>query len=207
MGTQRDIAKKIIKDKKANYVLALKGNQPTLHEHVREYFQICLEEKFNDIQYQFVRTAEKGHGRIAVREYYLITDVSWLKQKDDWLGLKSIGMVINKCERKGVKSKEIRYFIASITNANDFANAVWEHWGIESMHWQLDVTFKEDASRIRKDNGAENTAMLRKIALNILKLDKVKDEKQQSYKTKRFIASLDEEYLEKLMMKNILEIQ
>jgi predicted transposase YbfD/YdcC len=207
MGTQKEIAKKIINDKKANYVLALKGNQPTLYEHVKEYFQICLEEKFTDTEYQFVRTAEKGHGRIEVREYYLITDLSWLKPKEGWHCLKSVGMAINKIEKKGVKTEEIRYFIASVSNGNDFANAVREHWGIESMHWQLDVTFKEDASRIRKDNGAENTAMLRKIALNILKLEKAKDEKQQSYKTKRFIASLDEEYLEKLLIKNVLEIQ
>lgn len=112
-------------------------------------------------------------------------------------------MAVSRCTQKGKTTEETRYFIASITNGTEFANAVRAHWGIESMHWTLDVTFNEDRSRIRKENGPENTALLRKMALNILKIEKAKDEKQQSYKAKRFIASMDEDYLEKVMIENI----
>jgi len=204
MGAQREIAKKIAKDKEADYVLALKKNQPSLYEEIELYFNSALQDDFKDIQFQHIRTAEKGHGRIEKRNYYLITDISWLQAKKDWFGISGIGMVRCQIEKKGVISEETRYYITSVTSGSLFADAVRTHWGIESMHWVLDVAFKEDQSRIRKENGPENTALLRKMAMNIIKIEKAKDEKQQSYKAKRFIASLDEAYLEKLMIDNIL---
>lgn len=173
MGTQKDIAKKKIKEKGADYVLALKKNQETLYKDVEEYFQFAKTENFKDIEYQFMRTVDKGHGRIEIREYYLISNISWLERRKDWEGIKSIGMVISSRREKTNECKETRYFIASITDGNKFAEAVREHWGIESMHWLLDVTFKEDKSRIRKENEPENTALLRKMALNIDYLEKV----------------------------------
>lgn len=206
MGTQKDIAKKIVKEKEADYVLALKGNHPLLHEEVEKYFAQALREGFKDIQYQHVHTANKGHGRIENRDYFLVSDIAWMDARKDWYGMKSIGLAVNTVERKGTITKELRYFISTITSGHSFAEAVREHWGIESMHWTLDVSFNEDQSRIRKDNGPENTALLRKMVMNILKIEKAKDEKQQSYKAKRFIASLDEEYLEKLMIDNILNL-
>jgi len=204
MGAQKDIARKIVKEKEANYVLALKKNHETLHNDVEDYFNFAIKEDFKDIPYQYVKTSEKGHGRIETREYYLITDISWLDGKETWEGLKAIGMSKNRCIRKDIVTEETRYFIASITNGSDFANAVREHWGIESMHWTLDVTFGEDKSRIRKENEPENAALLRKIALNFLKIEKKNDVKKQSYKAKRYLAFVNEKYLEKVMIDNIL---
>ena len=206
MGAQKDIARKIIKEKEANYVLALKKNHEILHNDVEDYFKFAFTENFKDISYQYVKTSEKGHGRIEIREYYLITDISWLEGKEAWEGLKAIGMAKNRCTRNSKETEEIRYFISSITNGTDFANAVREHWGIESMHWTLDVTFGEDKSRIRKENEPENAALLRKIALNFLKIEKKNDQKQQSYKAKRYLAFVNEKYLEKVMIDNILNL-
>lgn len=204
IGTQKDIARKIVKEKEADYVLALKRNHENLYKDVEDYFEFALKDKFKDMEYQFVRTSEKGHGRIEIREYYLITDISWLESRKEWEGLKAIGMVVSTRKQKDKESKETRFYLSSITNGTNFANAVREHWGIESMHWVLDVIFNEDKSRIRKENEPENAAMLRKMALNILKIDKAKDEKQQSYNGKRYAAALDVRYLEKVMIDNIL---
>ncbi len=206
MGCQRDIARKIIKEKEANYVLALKMNHETLYNDVADYFKFATKENFKDISYQYIKTSEKGHGRIEIREYYLITDITWLEGKEAWEGLKAIGMAISRCIRNGKETEEIRYFLCSITNGTDFANAVREHWGIESMHWTLDVTFGEDKSRIRKENEPENAALLRKIALNFLKIEKKNDQKQQSYKAKRYLAFINEKFLEKVMIDNILDV-
>lgn len=208
MGTQKHIAKTIVKQKEADYVLALKKNHETLYKDVEDYFQYVKEENFKEIEHQFVRTVEKGHGRIETREYYLISDISWLEARKDWEGLKAIGMVISRRIEKEKESVETRYYLSSIIDGNKFSEAVREHWGIESMHWLLDVTFKEDKSRIRKENEPENAALLRKMALNILKidtqLDKANNIRPHSYNGKRYKASLDVAYLEKVMIDNTL---
>ena len=162
MGCQKEIAEKIIA-KEAGYVLALKGNQTSLHEDVRYYFE-------NDHKLHDFRTLEKGHGRIERRKYFLETDIDWLPQRLDWKGLQAIGAVRSVVEEKGVVRKETRYFITSLTDVEAFAKAVRSHWGVEnSLHWVLDVVFHEDANRTRKDYSAENFAVVRRIALNILK--------------------------------------
>lgn len=208
MGTQKSIARKIVKDKEADYVMALKQNHEILYKDVEDYFEFQLKEEFKDTEYQFVRTTDKGHGRIEVREYYLITDISWLENRKEWEALKAIGMVVSKRTEKGKQSIETRYYLSSITNGTDFSNCVRQHWGIESMHWLLDVTFKEDKSRIRKENEPENVALLRKMALNVLKIDTKLDKENgvrpYSYKCKRYKAALDTDYLEKVMIDNIL---
>lgn len=208
MGTQKKIAEKIYKEKEADYVLALKKNHETLHDEVERYFQYALEVQFKDMEYQSVRTVEKGHGRMEVREYYLTSDISWLQSRKEWLGLKSIGMVVSYCTKGDVKTTDTRYFIASISSITEFSNTVRQHWGIESCHWTLDVTFKEDASRIRKENEPENAALLRKMALNILKIDtqmdKAKDIRPYSYNAKRYKAAINNDFLEKVMIDNIL---
>lgn len=208
IACQKKIAEKIYKEKEADYVLALKKNQETLHDDVERYFQYALEENFREIEYQSLRTVEKGHGRIEVREYYLATDISWLEGKTDWAGLKSIGMVVSRCTRKNVETTEIRYYIDSTGNITRFSDAVRQRWGIESMHWTLDITFREDASRIRKENEPENVAMLRKMALNILKIDtqmdKANDIRPVSYNGKRYKAAINTDFLEKVMIDNIL---
>jgi predicted transposase YbfD/YdcC len=161
MGCQKDIAEKIID---ADYVFGLKGNQGILHEDVELYFKDGIEALDKTV------TTEKDHGRIETREYYIETDIDWLWQKPEWAGLKAIGMVKSKVIEKGGLREEARYFITSLTDVETFAKAVRAHWGIEnSLHWCLDVVFREDYCRTRKDNSAENFAVIRRIALNILK--------------------------------------
>ena len=116
-------------------------------------------------------TKEKGHGRIERREYYLETEIDWLTQKTEWKNLKAIGKIHSKVEVKGKIIEETRYFITSLTGVEDFARAVRSHWGVEnSLHWCLDVVFHEDACRTRKDNSSENFSVIRRIALNVLKI-------------------------------------
>jgi predicted transposase YbfD/YdcC len=161
-GCQKKIAEQITKVE-ADYVLALKGNQESLNDDVRLYFET------EDVIEKYI-THDKGHGRIETRKYYLETEIDWLYQKPDWAGLNAIGMVKSSVLEKDSQREEARYFITSLTNVETFAKAVRAHWGIEnSLHWCLDVVFREDACRTRKDNSAENASVIRKIALNILK--------------------------------------
>jgi len=202
MGTQTKIVEKII-DKKADYVLALKGNQPNLHQDVVDFFEDAEKTKFDGVNVKSCSTSDKGHGRIETRKYYLVEDIDWLSMKDNWKGLKSIGMAIRDCEIKGKKTVEKRYFISSLTDSiEEFSTAVRKHWGIESMHWILDVVFKEDARRVRKDYGPQNLAMLKRLALNILRKDTT--EPKYSLKSKRFASSIDNDYLEQVLIKNFI---
>lgn len=202
MGTQKDIAERIIK-KKADYVLALKGNQGLFHEEVKEYMDYALENKIDKINISKKTTVEKGHGRIEKREYFQTDDIDWFHEKDKWKGLKSIGMVRRTVEKNGKITVENCYYISSLESPLEgecdlFAKAVRNHWGIESCHWMLDVVFKEDQSTVRKNNGAENLSMLRKIAMNILKND-TSGPKKISKNMKRFRASMDDSLLEEII--------
>jgi predicted transposase YbfD/YdcC len=163
MSCQKDITKKIT-EKKADYVIGLKGNQETLRDDAELYFN----EFMKDCKKR--ETKEKGHGRIEKREYFMETDIDWLAQKPDWTNLNGIGMVKSTVEEKGVVRQETRYFITSLTNVDDFAYAVRKHWSIENqLHWCLDVVFREDSARARKDNSPLNMNILRKTALSLLK--------------------------------------
>jgi len=168
MGCQKDIAKKIVKECESNYVFGLKGNQSTLHEDVILYFETL--DKKERVEEKTTIKKDMGHGRIEIREYYLETNIDWLSQRPDWVGLNAIGMVKSKVFEKGVWRVEIRYFITSLSDVQLFSEAVRAHWGVEnSLHWCLDVIFNEDANRTRKDNSAENFSVIRRIALNILR--------------------------------------
>lgn len=163
MGCQKSIASKVI-EKGADYVFAVKLNQPTLHEDIKLYFE-------SEKAAQETKTLEKDHGRVEMREYFIETDISWLSGRNDWLGLNAIGMVRSSVTstKTGELTQETRYFITSLTDINDFANSVRRHWSIENqLHWQLDVSFREDASRARKDNSPLNLNILRKQALTLL---------------------------------------
>lgn len=202
MGTQTKIAEKI-REKKADYVLALKGNQPNLHRDVVDFFEDAEKTNFSGVKVKSSTTTDKGHGRIETRKYYLVEDIAWLSMKDEWPGLKSIGMAIRECETKGEKTIERRYFISSLKDSIDeFGTAVRKHWGIETTHWFLDVVFKEDGRRVRKDYGPQNLAMLKRLALNILKKDIT--EPKYSLKGKRFASSIDNNYLEQVLIKNFI---
>lgn len=202
MGTQKKIAEKII-EKKGDYVLSLKGNQTKFHEEVKEYFADAIENDFKDIECRVKTTLEKGHGRIEKREYFQTSDIEWFREKHLWKKLTSIGMVRRTVTAKEKTTVEDCYYISSLDIPKNgdcelFAKAVRKHWGIESCHWILDVVFKEDDSRVRKNNGAQNQSMLKKMAMNMLKTEEV-TKKKISLKRKRFKAAMDEEFLEEII--------
>lgn len=200
MGTQTEIAAKI-RQKRADYVLALKGNQSNLHDDVKEYFQdkeFCEQIKKNG---QYRRTVEKAHSQKEVREYFQTEDIKWLPQRSRWKGLKSVGMERKTITRKdGSISTENRYFISSLGNDIDlFSRAIREHWSVEVMHWHLDVTFREDANQTIDKNAAQNLNILRKICLSILKTVEIFKPKL-SMKKKRFVIAQDvEKFLDIVM--------
>lgn len=205
MGTQKKIAEQII-NKKGDYVLALKGNQGNFHKEVEEYMIDALAEGFKNIKISQKTTLEKGHGRIEKREYFQTNDIVWFSEKKLWKELKTIGMVRRTVTSKNKETIEISYYISSLEMPEEgecelFAKAIRKHWGVESFHWMLDVLFKEDNSLVRKNNGAENLSMLRKIALNILKKE-ISGQKKISKNMKRFKAGLDDRYLD-LIVQNM----
>jgi predicted transposase YbfD/YdcC len=197
MGCQKKIAKTIIK-KGANYLFSLKGNHSNLHDDVKLFFEGCLKDNFKDIRHSFHETVDGDHGRIETRKFWTVSDINWLYGKRLWEGLKTIGMVESERQIGGNISKERRFFISSLdSDAKTFGNAVRNHWGIENgLHWTLDIAFREDESRIRKDHSPENFAVLRHIALNLLKNEK---SFKGSIKTKRLMAGWETSYLEKVI--------
>ena len=170
MGTQKAIAEQII-ESEADYVLALKGNQGTLHQAVIDYIDEQSANDFADANARRHRTEETGHGREETRSYVQMTVPQSLPGLDVWKGLKSIGKVVSECVRDGKETREVRYYISSLTvGVKRFAHAVRGHWGIEnSCHWSLDVTYREDDSRIRDKHMRENFAWLRRLTLSLLK--------------------------------------
>ncbi len=199
MGCQRKIAKKIVKEKKADYVLALKGNQSGLFEDVKSLFERAQEMEFENCEYH--KTEERGHGRIEVRECWTLSVPEYLadiRSLEDWWGLRTIIMVKSKRVVNHKISEESRYYISSLSgNAKQALRAVRGHWGVENrVHWVLDIAFREDECRIRKGNGAQNFAVLRHIALNLLKQEKTA---KCGTKNKRLKAGWDENYLLKVL--------
>lgn len=199
MGTQKNIARKIIV-READYVLALKNNQKGLYEDVSLYFQEAIKNNFKEEPHEYYETVEKGHGRLEKRQYWLVTEIDWLKLNHDWHGLESIGMVRSQREIDGNLTEECRYYITSLTkDVKEFAEAVRSHWSVEnSLHWVLDVVFREDESRIRKGNGAENMTMLRHLAINLLKQSEeklTKKYKKMSMRKKRLRCGWDSQFL------------
>ena len=168
MGTQKAIAAQII-EAEADYVLALKGNQETLHQAVIDYIDEQLEGDLASAQEHV--TTEKGHGREEMRTYLQLPAPEKLPQFMRWKGLKSIAIATSHCLRDGKETIEVRYYISSLTlDVKRFARAARGHWGIEnSCHWSLDMTFREDESRLRERNLRENFAWLNRFALSLLK--------------------------------------
>lgn len=137
---------------------------------MKDYFETALKDKTGDFIYEESKLSEQGHGRIETRTHYFSKDIEWLTMKQEWSGLKSIGMVVRKSIEGDKATIDTRYFISSFNGEiENFAKAVREHWGIESMHWNLDVTFSEDKMHSRKDYLPENLVVLKRIALNMLK--------------------------------------
>ncbi|MDQ3252528.1 MAG: ISAs1 family transposase [Acidobacteriota bacterium] len=199
MGCQKDIVEQIV-EQKADYCISLKGNQGRLHEEVREYFEWARANDFKGLESSYAESVEKDHGRIETRKCWSVSDIEWLNDKEEWSGLRSICAV--EAERIELTTKkqsiETRYFISSLaSDAQALMRAVRKHWGIEnSLHWVLDVAFREDQCQIRKDHGAENFAMLRHIAVNLLKREKTA---KVGVKIKRNKAGWDTNYLLKVL--------
>jgi predicted transposase YbfD/YdcC len=170
MGTQKAIAKQII-DSEADYVLALKGNQGTLHQAVIDHIDEQSATDFAEVKAERHVTEEKGHGREETRSYIQMPVPKDLPGRDLWSGLKSIGRVVSECLRDGKATVEVRYYISSLgVDVKRFAHAVRSHWGVEnSCHWSLDITYREDESRIRDRHMRENFAWLRRLTLSLLK--------------------------------------
>lgn len=200
MGCQTKIAEQIV-DAGADYVLALKGNQSTLAAEVEEAFIDADAKGYAGMDADVYECIERGHGRQETRRYTTLGHLQGVSRRSLWKGLDMIGMVESQRELDGRTSRECRFYIGSIgTNAKQFAHAVRAHWGIEnSLHWTLDVAFREDESRLRDPSGRENFAVLRHIALTRLKRDK---KTKLGIKNKRLKAGWDNDYLGALLMQN-----
>ena len=168
MSCQKEIVAKIVSNN-ADYVLNLKDNHPQLKKDVEDYYKSALQAPNLYSEIFRTKTNEKGHGRIEKREYFLLTDISWLDQKEEWKNLKAVGMVRSETSIADKISCDTRYFITSLTDIDEFSYAVRKHWSIENqLHWNLDVIFREDSAHARKDNSPLNMNILRKTALSLL---------------------------------------
>jgi predicted transposase YbfD/YdcC len=199
MGTQTKIAHQIT-EQEGDYALALKENQGNLYEEVKATFALAERDGFAALQWESDRCVEKGHGRLEIREYWTIRDAEILSHLDPekkWDGLRGIGMV--RAERRigSELSRETRYFLLSFSAVKTFAYAVRSHWGIEnSLHWVLDVAFREDDSRVRLGHASENLAVLRRITLNLLRQE---ESSRMGIHAKRLKAGWDNNYLQRVL--------
>ena len=196
MGCQKEIAKKIMA-KDADYVLALKGNQGTLNDDVELFFAEQKACQFKDTEVSRHQTLEKSHGRIETRSFTAIDDIDWLKERHDWVGLKSIVMVESRREFIGGKTQqETRFYISSLpADAVRQGEAIRGHWGVESHHWVMDMVFRDDECRIRRENAPANFATIKHIASNLMRTKADK----HSMRAKRRLAAWDDSYLASLV--------
>ena len=196
MGCQKDITSLIIK-KKGDYVLALKGNQKLLYKAVKEWFKLA--KFFLGREYNYYEQVEAGHHRVEKIQVRTvdISELASFHNQELWTGLKTVVMIVSERRLWNKTTTEARFYLSSLSsNAEIIAGAIRSHWGIEnSLHWTLDVTFCEDESRIRKQNSPENFALLRRLAINLLKQEKTS---KQSLKMKRYRAAMDNNYLVKI---------
>jgi predicted transposase YbfD/YdcC len=200
MGTQTHIAKTIV-ESNADYILSVKENQGRLFEDISVLFAVDQAQNFKYASFDYKKTVNKGHGRIEVRECWSTSNPEYLRLLrglENWAGLQSIIMVV--CTRiiGDQETKSVRYYISSLlSNAERILQAVRKHWSIENkLHWVLDVALNEDRSRVRKDQAPENFAVLRHIALNLLKQEKTA---KGGIHAKQFQAALKEDYLLKVL--------
>jgi predicted transposase YbfD/YdcC len=199
MGCQKAIAQKIIEGG-GHYVLTVKENQEHLYDDIQQSFIDACDKDFVGLKHDTYETRERGHGREEYRCYTVLHHTEGIRDAEAWVGLTTIGMCYTERTLGGKTSDELRYFIGStVASGRCYGQALRNHWGIENeLHWQLDVTFREDSSRIRARNGAENFALLRKLALTLLKRHPAKE----SVACKRLHAALDVDFLHEVVQQS-----
>lgn len=197
LNCQKEIASEIL-TQEADYVLSLKGNQGNIYKEVTLFFESVVNDHTYGFQISRHETVDGEHGRIETRKYWHVNAPEWLKEKFEWPGLESLGMCEARREINEQASEEKRYYLSSLrVDALRLAEAVRGHWAIEnSLHWILDVVFREDDSRVRVGHAAENFGLIRRIALNLLQQEKTL---KRGVKTKRLKAALDDSYLLKVL--------
>ena len=204
MGCQRDISQKVI-DKKADYILALKGNQGTLREDVEVFAAEQKANGFKDTKISQHQTVDADHGRIETRNYTVIHDVAWLQDNHEWPGLKSVVMVESEREIPATAKdpakieRETRFYITSLVwLAGQVAPAIRGHWMVENgLHWIMDMMFRDDECRVRTDNAPANFTTIKHMALNLIRLKS--SGKKDSLRVRRKVASWDDDYLASLV--------
>ncbi len=197
MGCQKEIAAKIVTGG-GDYLLAVKDNQPHLHQDIKDCFDSALETDFAGLEWSVARTEESNRGREELRECHVISRPAGLRDVGLWKGLAAICMVLSRRVEDGVEGVEFRYYIGSLAGtAEEYLRATRSHWGIEnSLHWVLDVVFREDDSRHHTGNSGENMGLLRRLAIGLLKQEQTS---AASLKTKRLRCGWDDDYLAKVI--------
>jgi predicted transposase YbfD/YdcC len=201
MGCQTAIAAQIV-EQQGNYVLALKGNQGHLHEDVIELFDQARAQRFQGIPYDLYETLDQGHGRQERRRYWVVSDVTSLPERKKWANLSAVGCVESQRTIGDKTTTEKRYYLLSqVLDAPQFAQTVRGHWGIENqLHWILDVGFREDESRGTLGYSAENLAVIRHIAVNLITQEK---SAKVGTRAKRKKAGWDDQYLFKVLAQSL----
>jgi len=197
MGCQKAIARTIV-EQEADYVLALKANHGFLYDEVQHFFRWARQRQFAEVPHSYSHTIDGEHGRLEERRYWLVSELGWLAETKEWMGLRSLGLVERQRTVGGTTTVEDHYYLTTLAgDAEQFGTAVRTHWSIENgLHWVLDVVFQEDQSRLRRDHAAQNFAVLRHLALSLLRREQTCP---NGIKVKRLKAAWDEQYLTRVL--------
>jgi predicted transposase YbfD/YdcC len=196
MGCQKEIAKQIVAQG-GDYVLSVKNNQPNLLADIQETISEVLDHGQEGVHYETYETRDKDHGREEIRSYLIVKNLEKIRNRNEWAELKVIGMYTSSRIIAGERLDEAHYFIGSRdADASVYGKTLRGHWSIENnLHWQLDVTFGEDGNRVQRRHGGQNLALLRRLALSLLK----RHSSKESMACKRLAAALDTAFLEEIL--------